>query len=262
MLLLSFYDLALVSLWIVLLAGISMLMSLGLARSLIIASLRAILQLSLLGFVLQKVFAATDWFWVVGIAIIMMVIASYEILARQQYRLGSIGIAMTSLAIVLPSLLVLSQIVALVLELQPWYQPQYFLPLLGILLGNAMNGIAVGLNYLLQQIKLQPPQIEGKLILGQTWQQATQAIRKSAIYQGMIPMINTMNVAGIVSIPGMMTGQIMAGADPLEAAKYQMMILFTITAVAGLGCLLAVSLSCYYLFDQRHRLCLERLQGH
>ena len=75
----------------------------------------------------------------------------------------------------------------------------------------------------------------------------------------MTPLLNTMSVAGIVTLPGMMTGQILAGADPAEAAKYQIMIMFVLSGAAGLGALAAAYAGVLLLTDARHRLRLDRL---
>jgi putative ABC transport system permease protein len=86
-------------------------------------------------------------------------------------------------------------------------------------------------------------------------------IRRDALRAGLIPIINAMTTAGIVSLPGMMTGQILAGGPPLEAAKYQLLILFLIAAGTGLGSATAVVLAAARLFDERQRLRTERLTG-
>jgi len=102
--------------------------------------------------------------------------------------------------------------------------------------------------------------IEARLMLGERWDEAISDYRRQAIRSGMIPIINAMAAAGIVSLPGMMTGQILAGAPPVEAVKYQILIMFLISAGTGLGTLAAVSIGSKQLFDERQRLCLERLR--
>ena len=101
--------------------------------------------------------------------------------------------------------------------------------------------------------------IENRLMLGETWFEALTEIRRESIRSGLMPTINAMMAAGIVSLPGMMTGQILAGSPPLEAVKYQIMIMFLIGAGSGLGTIAAVSLGARRLFDSRQRLCLDRL---
>ena len=97
-------------------------------------------------------------------------------------------------------------------------------------------------------------------MLGERWDAAITDYRQQAIRSGMIPIINAMAAAGIVSLPGMMTGQILAGAAPVEAVKYQIMIMFLIAAGTGLGTVAAVTLGSRHLFDERQRLCLDRLR--
>ena len=143
---------------------------------------------------------------------------------------------------------------------EPWYQPQYAIPLLGMLLGNTMNGIALALDRLTQTAWEQRDVIEARLMLGYSSLEAVSDIRQQVFRSGLIPIINAMAAAGIVSLPGMMTGQILAGADPVEAVKYQIMIMFLITGGAGFGTLAAVHLGVKRLFDDRERLRLDRLK--
>ena len=97
-------------------------------------------------------------------------------------------------------------------------------------------------------------------MLGHTWDQAIGDLRRRALRSGLIPIINAMAAAGVVSLPGMMTGQILGGSPPLEAAKYQIMILLLIAVGTGLGAIAAVSLGAFRLFDHRQRLRLDRLK--
>jgi putative ABC transport system permease protein len=149
--------------------------------------------------------------------------------------------------------------VTVIVRVDPWYTPQYLIPLLGMLLGNTMNGIAIALNSLTRMASEQKGQIEARLMLGHTWQQAILPIRRESLKAGLIPIINSMTTAGIVSLPGMMTGQILAGSPPDEAARYQIMIMFLIAAGTGLGSLTAVWLGSSHLFDERQRLRMDRL---
>ena len=142
----------------------------------------------------------------------------------------------------------------------PWYTPQYAIPLLGMLLGNTMNGISIAMDRLTHAAWEQRQVIEARLMLGERWDEAIADYRQQAIRSGMIPIINAMAAAGIVSLPGMMTGQILAGAPPVEAVKYQILIMFLIAAGTGLGTLAAVTIGSKHLFDERQRLCLDRLR--
>jgi putative ABC transport system permease protein len=132
--------------------------------------------------------------------------------------------------------------------------------LLGMLLGNTMNGIAIGLDRLTATAWDQRAILEGRLILGANWSQAIDPIRRESIRSGLIPIINAMAAAGLVSLPGMMTGQILGGNPPMEAVKYQILIMFLISGGTGLGTLAAVWLGSRRLFDERQRLRLDRLR--
>ena len=129
-----------------------------------------------------------------------------------------------------------------------------------MLLGNTLNGITLGLDSLTRNVWEQNSIIDGRLAIGETWSNAISDIRRDSIRVGMIPIINAMSVAGLVSLPGMMTGQILAGTPPLEAVKYQILIMFLIAAGTGMGTITAIVIGCRRLFDDRERLRLDRLR--
>ena len=115
---------------------------------------------------------------------------------------------------------------ALILQPQTWYDPQYLIPLVGIVLGNAMNGAAIAGERLVQALKAHRQEIETHLCLGATPKQAIAQYRRDAIRVGMIPTINAMMVVGLVKLPGIITGQILSGVPPMDAASYQILIMF------------------------------------
>jgi len=124
-----------------------------------------------------------------------------------------------------------------------------------------MGGVALALDRLTQTAWQQRAVIEQRLMLGQTRTEAIDEIRIDAMRNGMMHIINAMAAAGIVSLPGMMTGQILAGAPPMEAVKYQILIMFLITAGTGFGVTTALWLASKRLFDERHRLRLDVLSA-
>ncbi len=165
--------------------------------------------------------------------------------ARTVVQLSLIGLVLEALIVVIGP--------------DPWHSPQYAIPLLGMLLGNTMNGIALGLDRLTESAWRERAVIEHRLMMGQNWQVAVGEIRRNAMRSGMIPIINAMAAAGLVSLPGMMTGQILAGSPPAVAVEYQILIMFTISAGTGFGTMVAVSLGSRRLFDARERLRIDRL---
>jgi putative ABC transport system permease protein len=129
-------------------------------------------------------------------------------------------------AIFLSTVLTLSYVNLLVIRPETWYDPQYLIPLAGIVLGNAMNGAAIAGERLARTIQNNRQEIETHLCLGATPEQAIAQYRKDAVKAGLIPTINAMMVVGIVTLPGIITGQLLSGVDPLEAASYQILIMF------------------------------------
>jgi putative ABC transport system permease protein len=238
MITLSLLDLVIASALVILLALLSMRLHTGLGGQLVIAAIRTALQLTLIGLVLKALFASSNLGWVALLSLFMLLIAGREVMARQERRFrGWWGYAVGTFSMFLSSFAVTIFALIVILGNDPWYAPQYAIPLLGMLLGNTMSGIAIAMDRLTHA-----------------------ACRRQAIRSGMIPIINAMAAAGIVSLPGMMTGQILAGAAPVEAVKYQILIMFLISAGTGLGTLAAVSIGARHLFDKRQRLCLDRLR--
>ena len=257
---LSYFDLSLAAVLVLLLALTSRQYYPGIASQLLIAAVRTVIQLTLIGLVLKAMFASVNLLWITLLSLVMLFIAGREVMARQHrrfagrwgYGIGVVSMFISSFSVTLFALLI-------VVRNDPWYQPQYAIPLLGMLLGNTMNGIALALDRLTQMAWDQRTVIEARLMLGQSMQQAIVDIKKQVFRTGLIPIINAMAAAGIVSLPGMMTGQILAGAPPVEAVKYQILIMFLIAAGAGFGTMAAVQLGVRRLFDERQRLRLERL---
>lgn len=253
-------DLALASSLVVLLALLSWRLRLGVERQLLIAALRSAVQLILIGFVLKLLFAQSNPLLIGLLALLMLSVAGYEVMSRQQRRFtGLWGYSIGALSMFLSSFSVALITLWVILQPDPWYTPQYAIPLLGMLLGNTMTGISLSLDNLTRAAWDKRHQIEAQLLQGYDAQQAISGIRRDALRSGMIPIINSMAAAGIVSLPGMMTGQILAGSPPLEAAKYQLLIMFLISAGTGLGSMAAIWSGSKRLFDERQRLRLDRL---
>ena len=260
MILLTPWDLALAALLVLLLALTSMPLKLAIARPLIIASVRATIQLLLIGLVLKTLFETVHLGFVALIAIVMVTIAGAEVTARLHYRFkGLWGFGMGTTAMFISSFVVALLGLLIIIQADPWYAPRYAIPLLGMILGNSLNGIALALDRLTHAAWHQRREIEARLLHGEGWSEAMTDIRRDCMRSGMMPMINAMAAAGVVSLPGMMTGQILAGSPPLEAVKYQIMIFFLITAASGFGTVAAIWLGSRRLFDDRQRLRLERI---
>lgn len=255
-------DLSIAAFLVLLLAATTARMRLAVGRQLVIAAVRTTIQLLLLGLVLRALFAHVQLIWVIGIAIVMLLAAAREVFARQKRRFKGFwgfGVGASSMFFTSFSITVLA-LVAFV-GTDPWYTPQYAIPLLGMVLGNTMNGVSLSLDRMLQVTWQQRAVIEQRLMLGQTRGEAIADIRRESIRAGLMPIINAMAAAGLVSLPGMMTGQILAGTPPMEAVKYQILIMFLIAIGSGFGSVGAIWIATQRLFDSRHRLRLERLRA-
>ncbi|EXI66073.1 MAG: ABC-type uncharacterized transport system, permease component [Candidatus Accumulibacter adjunctus] len=258
---LSPFDLALAALLILALAGLSWRLRIGSERQLLISAARSTVQLVLIGLVLKLLFAHAHPLWVGLLAAVMLAVAGREVMVRQKRRfVGGWGFAVGTLSMFVSSFAVTVLALLLVIGNDPWYAPQYAIPLLGMILGNTMNGISLGLDRLTQDAAEKRQIIESRLALGQDARRAIADSRREAIRVGMIPIVNAMSAAGIVSLPGMMTGQILAGTPPVEAVKYQILVMFLIAAGTGFGTMVAVSFAARRLFDERQRLRLDRLR--
>ena len=134
-------------------------------------------------------------------------------------------------------------VTGLVIGAEPWYSPRYVIPIAGMVLGNSMTGIALSLERVFADLDARSDEVRAMTALGASpWEAAHPSIR-TALRAGLIPTINSMAAAGIVFIPGMMTGQILAGADPLEATKYQIVVMLMVSAAEIVGAVLAVLMS-------------------
>ena len=256
---LTYGNLILPALLVVLDGVLSLALRLRLEKQLAIATVRMVIQLTLVGYVLSFLFTAVSPLWTAIAAVIMVLFASREIVARQKRRLRGVwsyglGAGCTLLAAGTVT------IFALLTELrpEPWYHPRYALPLLGMILGNTMTGISLGLDVLTNGMVREKAAIEAQLSLGGTRHQALLPVLRDAIRSGLMPIINSMAAIGLVSLPGMMTGQILAGVDPIDAVKYQLLIMFLIAGGTGLGTLVAIMGGARLLTDHRHRLRLDR----
>ena len=258
---LSAVDLIFAAVLVLLLAGLSIGLQLRIGGKVLLAALRTVVQLLLLGVVLEQLFARGNWYWVMLMALVMLLVAGYEVWARQHrpFR-GLWGYGVGALSMFVSAFAVTLYVLVVVITPTPWYEAQYAIPLLGMILGNTMTAVALSLDRLTQGSWQHRAIIETRLSLGEDWRKAMSQIVQDSVRTGLIPIINSMGAVGVVSIPGMMTGQILAGNSPFNAAKYQIMIMFMITAGTGFAILLSSWFAARRLFDERQRLRLERLR--
>lgn len=257
---LSYIDVALASIFLLLNALFSVLLQLRLERQLVISAMRMVVQLLMVGLVLKTVFAVASPWLTLFIAVIMVGFAGREIWARQERKLSGLwGFGLGATSMLLASSVVTVFALTAQLNPTPWWSPQFALPLFGMILGNTMTGVSLGLDTLHTTLYRERSAIEAKLLLAYSKWEAVSLASRRAIRSGFTPIINSMAATGVVSLPGMMTGQILSGVDPQEAVKYQLLITLLIGGATGLGVIVAVFASIWRLTDGRDRLRLDRL---
>jgi len=257
---LGLLDLALAATLVVINGALSLVLELRIERQLLIATLRMIVQLALVGLVLTTLFSLVSPLWTSLAALAMILFAGREIMARQERQLvgfWAYGLG-TSCMLVAASLVTVFALTTQVSP-EPWYHPRYAIPLLGMILGNTMTGISLGLHTLSTGLVRDRVAVEAQLTLGATRRQALLPATRAALRSALMPIVNSMAATGLVSLPGMMTGQILSGVNPIDAVKYQILIMFLIAGGTGLGAVAAVVAGGYRLTDARHRLRLDRL---
>jgi len=254
------FDLAIAALLVLLNGALSLVLQLGLARQMLVAALRMIVQLTLVGLVLKTLFTWVSPWWTGLAALAMVLFAGREILARQERRLaGPWAYGLGTSCMLLAAFLVTVFALTTPVQPEPWYHPRYALPLLGMILGNTMTAISLGLHALTTGLVRERAAVEARLTLGATRRLAMLPVTRAALKSALMPIVNAMAATGLVSLPGMMTGQILAGVEPAEAVKYQILILFRSAGGTGLGATSAVLAGGLRLSDRRHRLRLDRL---
>ncbi|HMA60866.1 MAG TPA: iron export ABC transporter permease subunit FetB [Halanaerobiales bacterium] len=231
--------------------------NIGHEKQIIIASFRMTVQLVLVGYVLTYVFENPNPYITILILMVMEVFAIFNIYSRVESKLSSnlkviIGISMFggTLASILFFLFI-------VINIEPWFMPQYFIPISGMLIGNSMTGISLGAQGLITGINDNKERIENALMLGATPEKATKDIQNRSFYNAVLPTINSMIGMGIVFLPGMMTGQILAGAAPLTAIKYQIAIMMGILGSVTLTVYLMVKWGMKSFFNERAQIHID-----
>jgi len=235
------WELALATGFVFLAGALSLWMGVKLERDLAVATVRTYLQLFALGFVLRWVFVNQTWPIVLALLGVMVIAAARVVLKRAGNAPPGVFLSAVG-SMALTGFTVTFAVTALIIRVPVWYEARYVLPIAGMVIGNSMTGIALAVERLFADLDSRSAEVLGLTALGATvWEAAHPSIR-TALRAGMMPTINSMAAAGIVFIPGMMTGQILAGADPVEASKYQIVVMLMIAAATSIGAIAAVLL--------------------
>ncbi|MEK4030042.1 MULTISPECIES: iron export ABC transporter permease subunit FetB [Bacillaceae] len=237
----------------VIFVGVAVLLSsglkLGLEKDIIIAAARSAIQLMAIGYVLTFIFSADNPVFMLIMIVLMIAVATLNIVKRKAEIPGiSWRIVMTLFVIEAVSMLFL-----IGLKIIP-PAPRYVIPFSGMIIGSSMIIASLLLNRMKAEIISRKAEINVILSLGGTPKQAVQMILKDAVRASMIPSIDSAKTIGLVQLPGMMTGQIIAGADPVQAVRFQLIIVFSSLATAALTSIILARLVYPALFNQYQQL--------
>ncbi|MBF0497212.1 MAG: iron export ABC transporter permease subunit FetB [Deltaproteobacteria bacterium] len=251
------WQLALTLVFVLLAQVFSLIYRLGLNRDLTIGTIRTFAQLFLMGYALKVIFRLSLSWVTLSVFLIMIICAVYTIKGRVKEK--AVPFALPMFVAMLISYFVVSvTVTGVIVGAKPWWQPQYFIPIAGMVIGNSMNALAVSIERLFSDLRTKMDMVEMHLAHGADFREASWEIVRGAVKAGMIPSINSMMGVGIVFIPGMMTGQTLSGADPVQAIRYQIMVMLMLVASAALGTVIVVLITRNRCFGKSQRLLLGR----
>lgn len=237
---------------VLLIAGVSYLMKLGLHTTIVSASVRGMVQVLGLGYALSWLFNYNSPAILLVIAAVMCCFAAWTSYRRLKCQLpGALFAAL--LATSLPLMIIMPFAFHYCLPVVPWYHLTHSVPIVGMVLGSSLTGMTLAANTMLQEVSSKRCEIEGYLSLGATRLEALQGSIRESFRAGMMPILNAMTVVGIVSIPGMMTGQMLTGHSPLGAAAYQMVILLLICCNSFFSIFTLVYWYAFALVNRQHQ---------
>jgi putative ABC transport system permease protein len=214
-----------------------------------IAVLRSFLQLTAIGFVIQAIFDS-DSLWLVALLLAAMVAFGTATALR---RARDVPHALTPVALALAAAAAVTLALVLALGVFP-AEPRYLVPVGGMVIGNAMTATAVALNRLADEISAQAGRVEGTLALGATAWQAARPLVTRSLRSGLIPLIDQTKTTGIVAFPGTLVGALVAGAEPVDAVRLQLILLWLLLGSVALAALIATSLGYRGFFTDAHQL--------
>lgn len=211
-------------------------------KEIIISTIRMTIQLILAGYILNIIFSGNNPIITLVIIAIMEIFAINNIFKRSKTELSKKLKKIISFSMIVGTLVSLFYFLMVVVRVAPWYNPRYFIPLGGMIIGNSMTGVSLGVMNLIEGFKSRKDIVETSLMLGATPKMASKAIVNNAFDSAILPTINSMVGMGIVFLPGMMTGQILSGTSPLLAIRYQIAIMLGIMGSVSLTVILFLQL--------------------
>jgi putative ABC transport system permease protein len=220
-----------------------------LERDLGVAVLRSFLQLTAVGYVIQAIFDSNSLWVVAGLLAVMVGVGTWT--ARSRAR----AVPHATLPIAIGLGAAAATTIGLVVALGVFDpKPRYLVPVGGMVIGNAMTAAAVALNRLADDVAGQARTIEATLALGATARQATSRLAARSLRSAMIPVIDQTKTTGVVAFPGAMVGMLLAGAEPVDAVRLQLVLLWVLMGAVALSAVIAVSLGYRGFFTPAHQL--------
>ncbi|MDA8440987.1 MAG: iron export ABC transporter permease subunit FetB [Peptococcaceae bacterium] len=245
----SFTSLMLSLVLVLIAVVVSAQQKLALEKDIVIGTIRAVIQLLVVGYVLKFVFHISDWRLTVTMLVVMILAASQNASKRGQGMPGAflvVCMAIGGSALATIAVMVILGVISFV--------PAQVIPIGGMVIGNAMVGAGLVLNRLNAEIRTRRLEVEAALALGATSRQAVEDVLRFSVKAGLIPTIDSLKTLGLVQLPGMMTGLILAGADPLQAVRYQMLVAFMLSSTVTLSCVIVGLLAYRRFFNKEHQL--------
>lgn len=253
----SAYQLAATALFVVVAALVSLYNKLQLEKSLVVGSLRCLVQLIAMGYLLKLIFDIDSFWLIMGLFLVMTGFAVH--IVRGNVKERQIPFAIPAfITMFLVYTLVTGYVCRLVIGADPWWQPQYFIPLAGMIAGNSMTAMGLAIDRFLSDLRHKRDEVEMRLSFGATSAEASKELLRDALKAGMTPSINSLAGVGLVFLPGMMTGQILSGSDPMLAIRYQIVVMFMIVAATALTLVIVLLLVRKRCFSNSHRLLLQK----
>jgi len=220
-----------------------------LEQDIAVAVVRSFIQLTAVGYVIQAIFDSDSLWLVLALLAGMVAFGTWTARGRARAVPGATGPIVLALAVA--AAVTLGLVIALGVFKA---EPRYLVPVGGMVIGNSMTAVAVALNRLADEMHEGRRQIEAMLALGATSFQAARAIVARSLRSGMIPLVDSTKTTGIVFFPGTMVGMLIAGAEPVDAVRLQVVLLWVLLGAVALAGLIATSLGYRGFFTDAHQL--------
>jgi putative ABC transport system permease protein len=226
-------------------------------KQLVVSTLRMTIQLVAAGYILTFIIENPHPLYTIAVIMGMEAFAISNIFSQLRKKLSGRLKKTIVFAMLVGTIFCLLYFNFIVIHFTPWYNPRYFIPIAGMIIGNSMTGVTLGVKSLLESLESEKERIEGMLMLGATPKTAIKQYVNNAFDSAVLPTINNMVGMGIVFLPGMMTGQILSGVNPLIAIEYQIVILLGILGSVSLSVSLFIIWSYRAFFNDRAQLVLD-----